>query len=717
MTDNRVREEQKQTIRERALNKSGSNTNRISWLNRLNSRFQLTLIVVLLVSFAASQYLLFSKQQVSIYQEEVERASFMADGLSRSLQTLMLSGNASYAVDWLDRISNSPELLSVQVIRKDQSEAFLDGKTLDAVNRHLESELFTRPLHASRQVTDIDADSFAKAKDGEQLSNLDESNGTLTFLLPIKSGDECQSCHGYDPSNVRGVLRITTSVAHAQQRIEQAQHDMIFYGLSVAFIIGLLLSLFIRRQILTPLEKLSEAASGIADGDLETRVDMQSKTEIGRLGESFNHMTDALKSSTVSREYFETIMESMGEMLFVTDMEQHIEFANPTVLTTLGYEMEELQGKTLNSLIKGGMELTKDEAEQLAKVGKVKSVEYEFLNKSGQKVSVMVTITTMQHGDDENYLIVLAGRDITQQKMAEKELRLAAKVMENDSSAILICDENANIVLVNPAFCEITGYSKEEVIGKNPRILSSGKQPPEFYKNMWNSLHNDGMWSGEIWNRRKTGGIYPERLSITVVRNEEGEITNFVSLFTDITEQKDIEQRLSHLAHHDSLTGLPNRTLFTDRLEHALAHACRDKHKVGLMFIDIDGFKSINDNHGHDVGDALLCAIADALSELVRDADTVARVGGDEFVIILENLNRFDDMILVADKILKCFSTPTMAADIACDVGCSVGIASGPDDSSSADELVKMADTAMYLAKTSGKQQYRIYSRDCVKPE
>ena len=717
MTDNREREEQTITIRERALQNSGSNTNRISWFNRLNSRFQLTLILVLLATFAVNQFLLFNKQKSSIYQEEVERASFMADGLSSSLQTLMLSGNASYAIDWLSRVSKNPELLDIQVIRKDHTAAFVDGKTVDAVNRYLESDLFSRPVEPTRKVSDIDVDSFASAIAGQQVSSLDEENHKLTFLLPIKSGDECLSCHGYDPSNVRGVLRITTSVAHAQQRIERALHDTIFYGLSVAFVIGLLLSLFIRRQILTPLEQITEAASAIAAGDLETQVDMASKTEIGKLGESFNQMIDALNRSTVSRGYFETIMSSMGEMLFVTDMEKHIEFANPSVLTTLGYELDELKGKRLNTLIKGEIELTSDETERLSQAGEIKSIERQFYHKDGHEIPVLITVTTMQHGADDAYLIVHAGRDITEQKIAEKELRLAAKVMESDSSAILICDEKANIVLVNPAFCEITGYSKEEVIGKNPRILSSGKQPPEFYRDMWNALHNDGMWSGEIWNRRKNGGIYPERLSITVLRNDEGEIANFVSLFTDITEQKNVEQRLSHLAHHDHLTGLPNRTLFTDRLEHALAHSAREEHKIGLMFIDLDGFKPINDDYGHDVGDALLCAIADTLTGLVRDADTVARVGGDEFVLILENITKLEDVLFVADKILTRFTEPFMAIETTCNVGCSIGIAMAPDDSSDADELVKMADTAMYLAKESGRQQYRIFSVDCIKPE
>ena len=672
---------------------------------------------MLLATFAVSQFILFNKEKQVIYQDEVDRAAFMADGLSRSLQTLMLSGNASFATDWLQRISESPELLTVQVIRKDQSEAFLDGKTIITVNRHLDSDAFNRPVHPSRIISDIDKESFSGAANGQQFSKLDEENGTLTFLLPINSGEACLNCHAYDNSKVRGVLRITTSVAHAQARIEQALSDTLIYGLVSSFIIGLLLYLFIRRQILTPLELVTEATANIAAGDLDTKVAVQSKTEIGKLGATFNQMTDALKSSTVSRQYFEDIMSSMGEMLLVTDMEQNILFANPAALATLGYTQQELTGIKINTLINDGAGLTPTEIEEFSHSGEIKSIEREFLHKSKDPVSTLITVTMMHQPDGKAYQIVHAGRDITRLKRTEHELQLAAKVMENDSSAILICDENVNIVLVNPAFCEITGYSKEEVIGKNPRILSSGKQPPEFYKNMWSALQNDGMWSGEIWNRRKNGGIYPERLSITVVRNEEGEITNFVSLFTDITEQKNVEQRLSHLAHHDQLTGLPNRTLFTDRLEHALAHAAREDHKIGLMFIDLDGFKPINDEYGHDVGDALLCAIADTLNALVRDADTVARVGGDEFVLILENINVLEDVVYVADKILARFTRPFIVAETTCNVGCSIGISIAPDDGSDADELVKKADTAMYLAKESGRQQYCIYSRDCMKQD
>jgi len=657
---------------------------------------------------------LFSKEKTSIYQEEVERASFMADGLSRSLQTLMLSGNAAYAIDWLERVSESPELLTVQVIRKNHKEAFLDGETLDAVNAYLEGNVFSRALDSTRMITDLDGNLFEKAAEGHISSTLDELNGRLTFLLPIKAKDTCMGCHGYDQSNVRGILRITTSVAHAQQRIQQAQHDIVFYGLSVAFIIGLLLFLFIRRQILVPLELLTEATSVIALGDFETRVEIHSSTELGQLGHSFNCMTDTLKSSTVSREYFESIMSSIGEMIFVTDIEYKIELINPAVEATLGYDLVDLKGKPLDMLIKGGIELTADEKKQLHDYSEIKSLERNFVHKSGQEVPVLMTVSMMQHGEDNIRQIVHTGRDVTRQKRAERELRLAATVMESDSNAILICDGEGNIVLVNPAFCDITGFSREEVIGKNPRILSSGRQSAEFYENMWSILHKEGMWNGEIWNKRKNGEVYPEWLSITVVRNDLGEISNFVSIFNDISKQKSFEQTLLNLAHHDQLTGLPNRILFNDRLKHALAHASRDKNKVGLMFIDIDGFKAINDSYGHDVGDVLLCVIANSLSHLVRDADTVARVGGDEFVVVLENLSHEEDVIRVAKKILTRFSRPTMAANIACDIGCSIGIAMAPDDGLNPDELIKKSDTAMYLAKTSGKQQYRLYKDDCV---
>ena len=661
------------------------------------------------------QFLLLNKQQQDIYAEEVDRAAFMADGLKHSLQTLMLSGQASYATDWLDRLITNPELKQVQVIRVDQHEAFKDTKTIKQVNHYLQSNQFERTSKPAQKVIDIDSSAFSKAIQGEASSILDEEAGELTFLLPVRAQQACTACHGYDASTVRGVLRITTSITHAQERLAQARNNTLLYGLLTLLIVGLMLNIFMRRQILKPLEQVTLATSEIAHGHLDNKITISSQDEIGRLTSSFNHMTSELKRITVTREYFEDIMSSMGEMVFVTDAKQRIQFANSAVLATLGYNQQDIEGKQLHTLIKGDIELTDEELEKLLNSGEIKSIEREFIHHAGHTIPVLITVTMMRHAKNHSYQIVHAGRDITRLKRAEHELRLAAKVMDCDSSAILVCDAESNILLVNPAFCEITGYSREEVIGNNPRLLSSGKQPPEFYRNMWNALLKDGMWSGEIWNRRKNGEIYPEWLAITAVRNDAGETTNFVSIFTDISRQKEIEQELSHLAHHDQLTGLPNRTLFTDRLEHALEHAARKTHKVGLMFIDIDGFKAINDEHGHDVGDALLRTIAGTLSQQLRDADTVARIGGDEFVIILESISRVEDIIQVAEKTLAGFNTPTMAAGISCDIGCSIGIAIAPDDSCDVDELLRKSDTAMYLAKTEGKQQYRIYSRDCIK--
>jgi len=708
-------QKQELTIPSSDIETQTSELKAISWTNQLNTRFHLALVFILVSTFAIGQFLLLDKQKQDIYAEEIDRAAFMADGLTHSLQTLMLSGQASYATDWLARLSESPELKQVQVIRKDQHEAFHDTDTIKQVNRHLQSELFDRPHRAAQKITDIDSQAFNDALQGKKSSSLNEQAGELTFLLPVKSQEECTSCHGYDSSPVRGVLRITTSIAHAQARLDQARENTLLYGLLTLLIVGLMLNIFMRRNILKPLEDVTAATSEFAAGNLNSEIHIRRRDEIGMLASSFNHMTRELQQTTVSREYFESIMRSMGEMVFVTDDRQRIQFTNPAVLETLGYKQDELTNMHLDELIKSHTKFTDEEIKKLSINREIKSMEREFIHKSGHTVPVLITVTIMQQADNKSHQIVHAGRDITRLKRAEHELRLAAKVMECDSSAILICDHQSNILLVNPAFCEITGYSRDEVIGKNPRILSSGKQSPVFYRKMWESLRREGMWSGEIWNRRKNGELYPEWLAITAVRDDENEITNFVSIFTDISKQKEIERKLSHLAHHDQLTGLPNRTLFSDRLEHALEHALREKHKVGLMFIDIDGFKAVNDEYGHDVGDALLCIIANTLSDQTRDADTVARVGGDEFVIILENLSKIEDVTQVTDKILTCFNTPTMAAGIACNVGCSIGIALAPDDSHDADELVKKADTAMYLAKTSGKQQYKIYSRDCIK--
>lgn len=297
---------------------------------------------------------------------------------------------------------------------------------------------------------------------------------------------------------------------------------------------------------------------------------------------------------------------------------------------------------------------------------------------------------------------------------ANERLEMFAKMFENSGEAIIITDADRNILAANPAFEQITQYSLAEVVGKNPKILSSGKHTAEFYKMMWTSLEVTGKWSGEIWNRRKNGEIYPEWLSIGAVKNIKGQVINYISLFSDITKRKEDEQHIKFLAHFDSLTKLPNRVLFADRLRHALVMAHRNQSKVGLMFLDLDKFKTINDTLGHLAGDQLLQSVAERLQACVRESDTLCRQGGDEFMILLEEISSVADIELVAHKIMEEMSKPHLLADVERTVSFSIGAAIYPDDAADAETLTQCADQAMYMAKKSGRNNFKLYQRDAT---
>ncbi|KAF0204885.1 MAG: PAS/PAC sensor-containing diguanylate [Gallionellaceae bacterium] len=292
---------------------------------------------------------------------------------------------------------------------------------------------------------------------------------------------------------------------------------------------------------------------------------------------------------------------------------------------------------------------------------------------------------------------------------ATERLELFGKMFHGSGEAMLITDAHKNIVAVNPAFSEITGYSAEEVIGKDPNILSSGKQTPDFYQTMWVSLNEAGQWSGEIWNRRKSGEVYPEWLSIGVVKNSKGEVINYISLFSDITERKAAEQKIEFLAHYDSLTRLPNRALFSDRLKLALISAGRYEKKVGLLFLDLDKFKAINDTFGHFAGDLLLKSVAERLKSCVRDSDTVCRQGGDEFMILLPDADTRADVEMVAKKIISAMAGAHQVEGQELVITFSVGVSIYPDNAKDSEAMIKCADDAMYRAKELGRNNYQFY--------
>ncbi len=295
---------------------------------------------------------------------------------------------------------------------------------------------------------------------------------------------------------------------------------------------------------------------------------------------------------------------------------------------------------------------------------------------------------------------------------ANERLDLFSQVFENSGEAIIITDAERNIVVVNLAFTQITGYDLADVMWKNPKLLSSGRQTPEFYQSMWKSLAETGRWQGEIWNRRKNGEIFPEWLSISTVKDDKGQVVNYIAIFNDITQRKESEQRIQFLAHYDALTKLPNRALFGDRLLQALVIAKRSGKKVGLLFLDLDRFKSINDSLGHLAGDLLLQSVADRLKSCVREMDTVCRQGGDEFMVLLTEIDKAEDAAHLAMKIITSMSEAHFVEDERLIVTFSIGISIYPDDAVDSQVMIKNADAAMYHAKEKGRNNFQFFTSD-----
>lgn len=305
--------------------------------------------------------------------------------------------------------------------------------------------------------------------------------------------------------------------------------------------------------------------------------------------------------------------------------------------------------------------------------------------------------------------------DISDRKQAEERLRLSAAVIESTRDGVIVTDLDAHIIAVNRAYCEITGYAEHELLGKNPRLLQSGRHDPEFYQTMWSDLQDCGHWQGEIWSRRSSGEICPEWLTINVVRDETGRAQHYVGVVTDITQLKQTEADLAKLAHFDPLTGLPNRLLAQSRLEYAIERSEHDGRRLALLFIDMDRFKNVNDSLGHQVGDELLCAVGERFRKVAKLTDTIARLGGDEFLAIVENVGTARCAGDVARELLNCLSEPfhlPSGHEVFADA--SIGISLYPEDGNTATDLVRCADAALYGAKDLGRNTYHYYTPSLV---
>lgn len=410
-----------------------------------------------------------------------------------------------------------------------------------------------------------------------------------------------------------------------------------------------------------------------------------------------------------NQQLLHAIVDNAPALVFVFDAGGKLILCNQQLEKAVGHARADLLGKDRTSFLPA--DIAREHLEndlQVLAAGEPISFEENNLEPDGQHIYLTVK-SPLYSASGAAWAVVGVSTDITQRKRSENESLLAATVFGNTADGIIITDAQGTIISVNRAFKEITGYGAEEVVGAKPSILKSDHQDPSFYEAMWATLLAGAVWQGEIWNRRKNGELFPEWLTISPVRGSDGGISNYVAVFSDISTIKRSQAELEHLAHFDPLTDLPNRVLFRDRATRAFDQARRHGHRVAVLLLDLDGFKTINDSLGHPVGDRLLQMVAVRLRHCVRVEDTVSRLGGDEFAVVLSNLERGEDAIEVARKILLSAQEPFTVDDHTALVTTSIGIAVFPDDGDNANDLIRNADAAMYEAKTAGRNTYRFY--------
>lgn len=424
----------------------------------------------------------------------------------------------------------------------------------------------------------------------------------------------------------------------------------------------------------------------------------------------------ALGTITESETLLRTLLYTLPLPVFFKDAEGRYLGCNRKFEELLGMPREAIIGKTVFDIAPPDIARVyhAQDAELLARTG-TQIYEWVIKKSSGERRNVIFHKASFMAGDGRIGGLVGAVMDITERIRTEEELRLAANVFTHAREGIVITDRKADIVEVNQAFTDITGYTREDVLGKNPRILKSDRQDKEFYTTLWHDLQTKGHWDGEIWNRHKDGRVYPEQLTISAVYDERGEIQNYISLFFDISTLKEQQAQLQRMAHFDALTGLPNRLLLADRLQQAMRQATRRGQRVAVVYLDLDGFKAVNDTHGHEFGDRLLIALARRMSEALREGDTLARIGGDEFVAVLMDLPDICSSTPILRRMLEAAAQPVTVDNVELQVSASFGVSFYPQaDEIDADQLTRQADQAMYKAKQSGKNRYHLFDAESV---
>lgn len=411
-----------------------------------------------------------------------------------------------------------------------------------------------------------------------------------------------------------------------------------------------------------------------------------------------------------SEEKYRELFDNATDFVYSMDANGIFTSVNKSLMNRLGYSSEEIIGAHISLILSPENLAIAQQMTAKKLAGKATSTQYELeiLSKSGKSIPVELS-SRLIFKEGKPVGVQGTGRDITERILAEQEQRLAAMVFQSSNEAMMITDADNRIIAVNASFTRQTGYTADEVLGKNPKLLSSKRQDKAFYEQMWHTLTTTGKWQGELWNKRKNGEIFAEWLSINTIFNARSTVHRRVALFSDITQKKESEEQIWKHANFDTLTQLPNRRLFRDRLEQEIKKSHRVGLPIALMFIDLDHFKEVNDTYGHDHGDILLVECARRIVECVREADTVARMGGDEFTVILTEIGEKDSIKRIAQDIIDKLAAPFHLPAGKANVSASIGITLYPQDAADINELLKKADHAMYAAKRLGRNQFACF--------
>ena len=689
-------------------------------------------LVTLLVMIGFS-YLMYIQQRNFLYSADTDRAKGLASAMASSSASLVLTDDVAGLQEVLLGFRDAPDLKFALVLSP-------NGEVLGATNegqvgRYVNDSVSKRLLSAAAEFTVLIDDAYM-----------------VDVAMPILVNNR----------------HIGWARVEMLRRSSNANLNLLEWtgaGFSLlAVMASIAVAALLAWRLTRKFYHLKAVMDAVESGNRELRFTAVRSDEVGKLAQSFNRMLDTLNQSELQlgrinrlyaawTESSEVIVRQKDEHLLLNSICQILAnrvpfelvwvgvpgddgWVHPVARSGVSVEYLEMirvsmdvdtlegQGPTSSAISVGTYKVFNQFLEDANAYWHAAAVKFNFnsvgsfpISRNGKLYGCIAVYSSELNFFSQELIGLMGGLagDITfaldnldrenQQRAAAIKLEQAATVFEYSKEGIIVTDADNKIVSVNRSFVEITGYSPEDVIGCNPNILSSGHQSREFYERMWTEIAETGSWQGEVWDRRKNGEVYPEALTIILVKNIEGAVINHLAIFNDISERRMAQERIQQLAHYDVLTGLPNRVLFSDRLEQAMISAQRNHTKISLLFLDIDRFKRINDTLGHGVGDQLLQSVGQRLLECVREQDTVSRQGGDEFIVVL-NEACAEGAGLVAEKIMQHITQPYTIEQHDLRITSSIGIAVYPDHAQDCESLIKYADVAMYQAKESGRNCY-----------